>query len=701
MNYQKKNIIVVAAEKRFDYFKNLIGASSDEVSAFASRQLYEDRYFDIPPDIVIIDVLHIDHERLYELLIKHSSEILVKVPFIFVFPAEQKLGKESDFFNSPFNFFLHEPLDLHLFKSIITAALHIARLERKVEVERGLIEGEKQLISSINQIININKIQRIKDESAFRSYLQFEFTRQMEIVSSAKGAFFGFFENSWNDIHLKTYDNPPKSISIRIDDSELIFRLKEKIAVVVDTKRREYKIAAEMEKDLGVELSSLMLVPLTIFNKPYGCLILFNKVEQSDFENSDVIFASLALHKISFYLEKRFVENLEKYDENDPLMKFLLPEKKIREEQTLYKQMLSSVDFGVVVFMEDYKIVFINNSALRLLGANGEKSNQESLPDFFQKKDFEQFERIFKNSDFPIVREEILLSKKSDPNYYIGFSIYKVEENESKKFIMVFSEISDSKKIQTEIVRMDRMASLGILSSGIAHEIRNPLAGMKAMSETLREQLDPESNHIEYVDRILRQINRLDDLLKSFFSYANPLRPDPKVVHIKNIIKEVLPLFNRKLHDEGIIINQHYEKDLYNIFVDASQIEQVLFNLLLNAIDAMSDGGGVLTIDVRNSDGFVPVIDRRRNLNNTFSDKFIQIKISDTGAGIPKDIQDRIFSPFFTTKTNGTGLGLAIVYKIVQNHGGKIELCSGEGEGTQFCIYLPAHDEDNDEIFIE
>jgi signal transduction histidine kinase len=700
MNNQNKNIIIVANDQRYDYLRELINMPNKGMSLLTKKQLFEDRYFDIPPDIVIIDTLLFDNENLRILLIKHSSELLRKVPFILIFPTAKKLDMETDFFNSPFNFFLNEPLDQQIFRTMITAALHIGRLEQKVDMERGLEEGEKQLISSINQIIDINKIRGIENDSGFRSYLQFEFSKQMEIVSNAGGAFFGFFEDSWKVIKLSTFDNPPKNIEIEIKDEELINQLKEKIEIVINTHSRENQIVSEIELKLGVELSSLMLVPLSIFNKPYGCLILLNKVTQNNFVNNDIIFASLALHKISYYLEQKFIKDIDQYDENDPLLKFLLPEKRILDERKLYKQMLSSVDFGVTVFDAAYNLVYINNAALRLLGMVENDEKKELLSDYFLRKDFEEFKRIFEKSDFPIVRKEILLSNRNDPNYFIGFSIYKVEEKTKPKFIMVFSEISDSKKIQTEIVRMDRMVSLGILSSGIAHEIRNPLAGMKAMSETLRAELDPESNHIEYVDRILRQINRLDDLLKSFFSYANPLRPDPTVVHMRNIFKEVLPLLNRKLRDEGITISQNYEKDLYRVFVDASQIEQVLFNLLLNAIDAMS-GGGILTIEVKNSDGFIPIIDRRRNLNNALSDRFIEIKISDTGKGIPENIQDRIFSPFFTTKTNGTGLGLAIVYKIVQNHGGKIELCSGDHEGTQFCIYLPAHDDDKDQIFIE
>ncbi len=701
MNSQKKNIVIVTNnDDRYDYFLNLINITDNQTFKFSFYQLLENRYFDVLPDLVIIDTLNIDSSKIHTLLIKHSSDLLEKVPFIFVFPATQS-NIEIDFFNSPFNFFLHDSINIQTFQSIKTAALHISFLERNIIVNRGFEEGEKQLISSIDQIIDMNKIRQIKEESIFRSYLQFEFTKKMEIVSNVETAYFGFMDNSWNLIHLTSFDNPPETIDIKISDNELIRSLKEKTPIIIIKNNSDYSILSEIEKKLKLNLSNLMLIPCQIFHKPYGCLLLINKVEQTNFSNNDIIFANLALQKISYYLEKRFIENIENGKRNDQIEKFLVPEKQILDEWKLYKRTLSSVDFGVFVFDQEFKLDFINNTALRIFDHREEEKKKDNLKEYFIKEDFHQFEKIFKTSEFPIVRREILLSNKNDPNFFIGFSIYKlVIDDENNKYVMVFSEISETKKIQAEIVRMDRMASLGILSSGIAHEIRNPLAGMKAMSETMRDELPADSHHIEYIDRILRQINRLDDLLKSFFSYANPLRPDPSVFHIRNIIKEVLPLFHRKLHDEEITINQHFEKGLHKVFVDANQIEQVMFNLLLNAIDAMS-GGGVLSIEAKNYDGFTPVIDRRRHVQNVLSDKFIEIKISDTGKGIPKNIQDKIFNPFFTTKTNGTGLGLAIVYKIVENHGGKIELCSDKNEGTQFCIYLPAYNETKEQLFIE
>jgi signal transduction histidine kinase len=261
---------------------------------------------------------------------------------------------------------------------------------------------------------------------------------------------------------------------------------------------------------------------------------------------------------------------------------------------------------------------------------------------------------------------------------------------------MTFMEISQTKRLQAEIIRMDRMASLGVLASGIAHEIRNPLAGIKAMAQTLQEELQEDKGRVEYVERIVRQVNRLDELLKSFFSYAKPQRPNPIRCKIPDIVHEVLPLFRRKIKENNIVVKEIYSRDLKEIFVDFHQIEQVFFNLIINAIDAMSKGG-TLTIRARLPEETQLMIDRRQRIPKLFSDVYNEITISDTGIGMDNDTLNNMYNPFFTTKSYGTGLGLSIVYQIILEHGGQITVESELGRGTVFRILLPVYVEKSQE----
>ena len=251
-------------------------------------------------------------------------------------------------------------------------------------------------------------------------------------------------------------------------------------------------------------------------------------------------------------------------------------------------------------------------------------------------------------------------------------------------------EISQSKHIQSEIIRMDRMASLGVLASGIAHEIRNPLAGIKAMAQTLEEELEGDETKIEYSQRIVRQVNRLDKLLKSFFSYAKPQRPNPIKCHIPDIVSEVLPLFERRIKEKNIQVKEVYSPSLKKIFVDSHQIQQVFFNLIINAIHAM-ENGGILTIKARLPEETHPIIDRRQRIPKLFSNIYDEITISDTGCGMDQAVLKNMYNPFYTTKPTGTGLGLSIVYQIIREHGGQITVDSEIDKGTEFKILLPVY----------
>ncbi|MBD3224098.1 MAG: hypothetical protein GF313_05175, partial [Caldithrix sp.] len=348
-----------------------------------------------------------------------------------------------------------------------------------------------------------------------------------------------------------------------------------------------------------------------------------------------------------------------------------------------------SVHFGIVVFDASHSIHFINDAAMELLNIRGNKSRMDTLGNLLGSKEYDQFQKTIANKELPMVRQELRIKRATLPELLIGYSIYPFEYVKGRlEYILVFSEISQSKRLQEEIIRMDRMASLGILSSGIAHEIRNPLAGIKAMAQNLDDELGESGPQSEYVHRILKQVDRLDDLLKSFFSYAKPLRPEPKSCQIHKLMHDVLPLIQQKIKEKNITLKEDYHEGLHPIFVDANQIIQVFLNLFLNAIDAL-EPRGTLKITATNSSQITPMLTRQNKSQKLLSDRFIEIRIEDNGKGIPADVNDKIFDPFFTTKSNGTGLGLSIVYQIIREHGGYIDVNSKVNEGTTFSILLP------------
>ena len=182
----------------------------------------------------------------------------------------------------------------------------------------------------------------------------------------------------------------------------------------------------------------------------------------------------------------------------------------------------------------------------------------------------------------------------------------------------------------------------------------------------------------------------MDVLLKSFFSYAKPQRPNPECCNLPDIVREVLPLFNRKIKEQKIKVVELYSPQLKSVYVDFNQIQQVIFNLIINAIDAMPNGG-TLTINARLPERTYTLIDRRQGMPKLFSDMYNEITITDTGSGIDESLLNEIYNPFYTTKSNGTGLGLSIVYQIIREHGGQISVESKIDKGTAFTILLPVY----------
>ncbi|MDZ7292161.1 MAG: PAS domain S-box protein [candidate division KSB1 bacterium] len=290
-----------------------------------------------------------------------------------------------------------------------------------------------------------------------------------------------------------------------------------------------------------------------------------------------------------------------------------------------------------------------------------------------------------------LLSREMELKRKDGKTIYIGFSVTPRIDNRNQRVgtIISFRDISLIKQMQAEVLRMDRLASLGVLASGIAHEIRNPLAGIKTVAQTLEEEIDPNDNRREYIARIIRQVNRMDDLLKTLFSYARPKSPVPTQCRLQDIVSEAKALMQQRFEKHGIEFIESYAPDLPLVCVDFQQIQQVLINLFLNAIDAMPSGGR-LSVMARPRYTLLQRVDRRRRypLPNKRT-LYAELNIIDTGEGIPRENLQAIFDPFFTTKPQGSGLGLSIVYRIIEEHHGDIQVQSEVGRGTTFSLLLP------------
>jgi two-component system NtrC family sensor kinase len=234
------------------------------------------------------------------------------------------------------------------------------------------------------------------------------------------------------------------------------------------------------------------------------------------------------------------------------------------------------------------------------------------------------------------------------------------------------------REMQAHLIQSEKLASLGKLAAGVAHEINNPLGGILIYSHLILEDIDKETPYYDNLRKIVKETSRCKEIVKGLLEFARPKEPETSIVNINDVVEKALSIMETKTLFQNIKIKKKYSSSLPKITADSAQLQQVFINIIINAAEAM-EGNGSLTIETGIND----------------QEKQIYIRFQDTGPGIPEEVKNRLFEPFFTTKEvgKGTGLGLAISYSFIRKHNGTIEVKSKVNEGSTFIVKLPIKDE--------
>ena len=271
--------------------------------------------------------------------------------------------------------------------------------------------------------------------------------------------------------------------------------------------------------------------------------------------------------------------------------------------------------------------------------------------------------------------------KKDGRKLILGMtaSLLKDEKNDVRGIILTFQDITKVAEMEEQVRRQERLATIGRLAAGIAHEIRNPLASLSGSIQVLRKDLDLKGDNQHLMEIVLREAERLNTIITEFLEYARPKASSLEEIALASLVDETIMLLrNNRNFREDIKIACDVASTVV-LRADPQRMRQVFWNLLINACQALPSGGEVKI-------SAAPV-------SQSGDTEWIAITISDSGQGIAREDIDKIFHPFFTTKTGGTGLGLAIVYRIIEDHGGTIDVESEPGKGTRFSIMLPTAEE--------
>jgi two-component system, NtrC family, sensor kinase len=234
------------------------------------------------------------------------------------------------------------------------------------------------------------------------------------------------------------------------------------------------------------------------------------------------------------------------------------------------------------------------------------------------------------------------------------------------------------KQSQDTLRRADRLSSLGLLTAGLAHEIRNPLVAIRTFTQLLPERYDDAEFREGFQGLALKEVDRICGLINDLLSFARPSRPNVAEESMNDVVDGIARILETEAKEKAVEIRRDFALNLPRVWIDREQMKQVFMNLILNAIQAMGDGGSIF-ISTRLTSGNEP----------KHAGQFVQVEVRDTGVGIPPENLDHIFDPFFTSKEEGSGLGLSISHQIVQEHGGYVTVESRVGAGTTFFINLP------------
>jgi two-component system sensor histidine kinase HydH len=231
--------------------------------------------------------------------------------------------------------------------------------------------------------------------------------------------------------------------------------------------------------------------------------------------------------------------------------------------------------------------------------------------------------------------------------------------------------LSEIRRLQDTVRRQEKLAAMGGLAAGVAHEVRNPLSSIKALATFFAGQFDSGSQSHDAAQIMVQEVDRLNRVITELLEFSRPTDLKRRASDIGSLVSRSIQLVQQDAANKRIEIQVNTEDDLCRAWIDPDRLSQCLLNLYLNAIQAM-ETGGILTVNCTTGDA-----------------GHFGIQVGDTGHGIPPDQLKRIFDPYYTTKSKGTGLGLAIVHKIIEDHGGHIQVYSDIGKGTKFVISIP------------
>ncbi len=346
----------------------------------------------------------------------------------------------------------------------------------------------------------------------------------------------------------------------------------------------------------------------------------------------------------------------------------------IRQSEERYRRLVAVSPYGILVIRVD-RVIFANDQALKLFGAvKAEEIVGRSLFDLFHQDCRDAIrarigDLLGGSQVAPMVEERIIKLDGSLMDVEVSSAGFSDEEGPA--ILVMLRDISERKRLQDRLRKTERIAELGTVASGMAHEIGTPMNVILGRAEYLMDRVTDEAVK-KGLQTIVAQVERITRVMNQLLAFARRKPPERGPLALREVIENSVEMFQERLAKNRVQVEMQLDEDCPQVQADADQMNQVLINLIMNAVHAMPQGG-------------------RLRIGMTQADTMVKLTVADTGCGIPQEVIARVFDPFFTTKEfgKGTGLGLTVVKGIIEEHHGSIAAESLEGKGTMFTILLP------------
>lgn len=358
------------------------------------------------------------------------------------------------------------------------------------------------------------------------------------------------------------------------------------------------------------------------------------------------------------------------------IQNYYLVDRALEKSRDYLKLVMASMSNGMLSIDAAGDIITINKSACNLLGI---KEKDIGRIDLRSMIDFQSSGINKTLTDGTAIADQEIVYEKPTGQLILSISVSPIVDEDKKSpftgAVIMLRDLTEIKRLQEKVRRNEKLAAIGELAAGIAHEVRNPLSSIRGFAQFLKRVLKDRPKESEYADLMVKEVDRINNVVTNLLSFARPAHLEPAPTDISEFLHHTIRLVQEDAKLRKINIHLKISQAIGKVILDGNQMTQVMLNLVLNALQAVDIGGHIWVTAER------------------LDSRFLQISVEDDGPGIPPDRVKHIFDPFFTTKEKGTGLGMSIVQMIVENHGGEIRVSSpvpGKINGCRISLQLPA-----------